>query len=473
METVAQVSQAMQTVLTTLAEEADVDLHYTKRPDLAKFSASTLVQTLVLGWLAHPEATVEQLTQTAATVGVDVSPQAIDQRFTFATAALLRAVLLGSVQQVIASDPVAIPILQRFAGVRVHDSTTIVLPDVLAAHAQGCGGQTETNTAAALKCGLQLDLLTGAYTHLDLADGRAADQRLPLNHAPLPPGTLRLADLGFLDLAVLAALDAQGAFYLSKLIASITLSDGTQPPVALLDFIQDLGPCAQWEGEVWVGQEQPLRARLLVQAVPQEVADQRRRRIRSEARRKGRAPSAAALALAAWTILITNVPAALLSLEEALVLAKVRWQIELLFKLWKSYGLVDEWRTGKPARILCEIYAKLLGMVLQQWCFIVGCWSYPDRSLVKAAQVVRDHAVMLAHARGCRDRLADALRTIQQILRRTARMNSRSTHPNTYQLLLALTTEESETGLIALPQRPAVDRSLAHLSAQPELRCAA
>ncbi len=444
METVTQVSQAMQTVLTTLAEEADTELRYTKRPDLAKFSASTLVQTLVLGWLAHPEATVEQLAQTAATVGVDVSPQAIDQRFTFAAADLLRAVLLGSVQQVIAGDPVAIPIRQRVAGVRVHASTTIVLPDVLANHAQGCGGQRETTTAAALTCGLQRDLLTGAYTQLDLADGRAADQRLPLHHAPLPPGAGRLADLGFLDVAVLAALAAAGASLLSKLFATITLSDGTHPPVALLAFMQARGPCAQWEGEVWAGQEQPVQARLLVQAAPQDVADRRRRRIRAEARRKGRTPSAAALALAAWTIFITNAPRELLSLEEARALANVRWQIELMVKMWKSYGLVDQWRTGTPARMLCEIDAKRLGMALQQWCFIVGCWAYPERSLVKAAQVVRDHAVALAHARGCPARLAEALTTIQQVLRRTARMNSRATHPTTCQLLLALTAEDAE-----------------------------
>lgn len=350
MATIAQVSQAMQIVLTTTAEAADAQLHYTKRPDLAKFTASTLVQTLVLGRLAHPDATVEQLAQTAARVGVEVSPQAIDQRFTLATATLLGTVLTGSLTQVIASDPVAIPILHRFAGVRVHDSTTIALPDALAARHQGCGGQSATNTAAALTCGLQLDLLTGASTPLDLVDGRAADQRLPLNHAPLPPGPLRLADLGFFDLEVLAALDAAGAYWLSKLLPSTPIGTDRQPPVALLRFIRSLGPLAQWEGEVVVGAAQMVRARLLVQAVPQEVADQRRRRIRAEARRKGRTPSAAALALAAWTIRITNVPAELLSRHEALVLANVRWHIELVFKLWTSQGLVDEWRTGKPAR---------------------------------------------------------------------------------------------------------------------------
>ena len=89
MTTIPQVSRAMQHVLTTAAQSADAKLHYTKRPDQAKFSASTLVQTLVLGWLAHPDATVEQLSQSAARVGVDVTAQAIDQRFTLATAALL------------------------------------------------------------------------------------------------------------------------------------------------------------------------------------------------------------------------------------------------------------------------------------------------------------------------------------------------------------------------------------------------
>ncbi|NTU84897.1 MAG: hypothetical protein HGA45_36955, partial [Chloroflexales bacterium] len=142
-------------------------------------------------------------------------------------------------------------------------------------------------------------------------------------------------------------------------------------------------------------------------------------------------------------------------------------------KLWKSHGLVDQWRTGKPARILCEIYAKLLAMVLQQWCFLVGCWAYPDRSLVKAAQVVRDHALLLAGARTQRERLLEALTTIQQVMRRTCRMNPRHAHPNTYQLLLALTTEDAEPASpIALPP-PAVVVSPVRLPAQHELRCAA
>lgn len=441
MSTIPQVSEALQTLLTTTAQAADTALHFTKRPDIAKFSAATLVQTLVFGFLAHPDATVEQLAQTAARVGVSVRPQAIDQRFTFASATLLRTVLTGSLEHAIAADPVAIPLLQRFTSVRVQDSTTIVLPDALAEYARGCGGRTATNTSAALKCGLQLDLLSGAFTHFDLVDGRATDHRLPLQHADLPPGSLRLADLGFYDLERFETYNQTGVYWLSKLEASAHISDQTQPMMPLLSFVHTLGALAEWQGAVWVGVARRVRARLLMQRVPQEVADQRRRRIRKAAREKGQMPSAAALALADWTLLLTNIPPEMLTLSEALVLAKVRWQIELVFKLWKSHGKIDEWRTAKPARILCEVYAKLLAMVIQQWLFIVGCWAYPDRSLVKAAQVVREQAAEMASARARLDRLQETLKALQDILTGTARMNTRSKDPNTYQLLLALTTE--------------------------------
>jgi hypothetical protein len=67
---------------------------------------------------------------------------------------------------------------------------------------------------------------------------------------------------------------------------------------------------------------------------------------------------------AAWTLLVTNMPGDCLTLREALVLVRVRWQIELLFKLWKSHGRVDESQSTKPWRILCEVYAKLLTMLV-------------------------------------------------------------------------------------------------------------
>jgi hypothetical protein len=144
------------------------------------------------------------------------------------------------------------------------------------------------------------------------------------------------------------------------------------------------------------------------------------------------------LTFADWTILVTNVPQDKLSLAEAMVLVRVRWQVELLFKLWKSHGKVDEWRTEKRWRILCETYAKLTAMILQHWLLLIGCWVHPNRSLVKAAQTVRAYAPMLSSALAGYIDLAVPIEQIQRCLAAGCRMNRRRKQPNTYQLLLNL-----------------------------------
>jgi len=42
----------------------------------------------------------------------------------------------------------------------------------------------------------------------------------------------------------------------------------------------------------------------------------------------------------------------------------VRWQIELIFKLWKSYCGLREFAHLRRDRILTELYARMIGLVL-------------------------------------------------------------------------------------------------------------
>jgi hypothetical protein len=85
-----------------------------------------------------------------------------------------------------------------------------------------------------------------------------------------------------------------------------------------------------------------------------------------------------------WTVLLANVPTRLLSLEEALEIGRARWQIELLFKLWQSQGRIDASTSARPHRVLCELYAKLVAMIIQHWVLLVSGSEQVDRSLVKA-----------------------------------------------------------------------------------------
>jgi hypothetical protein len=147
------------------------------------------------------------------------------------------------------------------------------------------------------------------------------------------------------------------------------------------------------------------------------------------------------LALLDWNLFVTNVPAEKLSVREVWVMARLRWQIELLFKLWKSQGQLDTSRSHKPYRILCEVYAKLLGLLLQQWVLITTAWRYPNRSLVKASKTIRAFALTLGCALPACDRVCEVLATIQRCLAAGARLNTRKTAPNAYQLLLSCSDE--------------------------------
>jgi Transposase DDE domain len=318
----------------------------------------------------------------------------------------------------------------------------------------GCGGSG--GPSAAFKLQVRHDLLHGTLDGPLLQPGRAQDRTSPHQQQALPAGALRLTDLGFFKLADLRERAERGEYWLTRLQAgtAVFTADGQRWTLPALLAAQ---PPGSVDLPVEVGVSERVACRLLhpegTRRVPQEVADQRRRRLYEAARKKGQAVSRERLALCDWTVLITNVPPALLTLREALVLARARWQIELLFKLWKSHNQIDEWRTANPWRILCEVYAKLIAVVIQHWLLLVGGWHYPDHSLAKAAQVVRAWALTLALALGSRRRLVAALTVLVRALRRGSRISKRRQHPALYQLLLAL--EDLETAAEAPAPPPA------------------
>jgi len=428
MTTVADVTQALQALFTTTADRLARRSGFVQRA--SKLTGAAFVQALVFGWLADPQASVEALAQAAAAVGVAISAQGLDQRFTEAAATFLEEMLTAAVQTVIAADPVAIPLLERFTAVVLLDSSTITLPAALALWWPGCSAGT-----AALKLHVRYDLCRGCLSGLLVQEGRISDRSTVMQTAPLPRGALRISDLGFFTLGVFAAMTAQGVYWLSRLApgTAIYTPDGARWDV--LDLLAAQG-AATVDLTVTLGVDHRLPGRLLAVRVPEEVVNQRRRRLRADAKRRGRTPSAAQRAWCAWTIVVTSVPPTLLSLREALVLLRARWHIELLFKLWKSHGHIDESRSAQPWRVLTEVFAKLLAMVVQHWLLLVSCWAFPDRSLLKAAHTIRPHALALASALVYPAFLDHILAVVQRCVAAGCRLNRRKKHPNTYQLLL-------------------------------------
>jgi len=91
MSIISDVAEAMQTILTERADQLARELGVIKRE--RKVTGSSLVQSLVFGWLAESDATLDTLSQSFANVNVRISRQGLNQRFTAEAATFLEIIL--------------------------------------------------------------------------------------------------------------------------------------------------------------------------------------------------------------------------------------------------------------------------------------------------------------------------------------------------------------------------------------------
>jgi hypothetical protein len=439
MASIACLADALQTLFTTTADRLALETRAVQRRRV--LTGSRVAQTLVFSHLACPEATLSQWQQACAATGAgSVSRQALAQHCTAAMAQFLRTLLEAAMALLWAGDPVALPLLQRFSAVLVVDSTTISLPAALAEPWPGCGGSTPTAGAAAVKLQVRLDLVRGGLDGLELQPGRQHDQTGQAQQAAVPVGGLRLADLGYFSVPVLAQIVAAGGHFLCRPKRQTLLTDARGRRATVAQYLTRTRH-GRVEAAVQLGAREHLPCRLLAQRLPDPVAAQRLARLQAAAQREGEQLSAAQRTLTHWVVLVTSAPAALLRFHEALTLYRWRWQIELLFKLWKSDGnQLTTWRTADPWRAICTVYAKLLACLVQHWLLVATCWVYPDKSLVQAAQTIRSRALLLLDAL---EAGAAAIRRV--ITRLTAliatgcRIERRRRRPPAYHRLLLLT----------------------------------
>jgi hypothetical protein len=205
-----------------------------------KFTTATLAKTFVFGFLANPRASDEELAQTAGLFGVHLTTQAVEQRFTPRLAAFLEALFRTAVGRVLGAQKALAPILERFPAVYLLDSTTASLPDAQRDRFPGCGG-SHGGGQAAMKLQALWEIRHGALQAVRIEPGRDCDYKTPLQAAPLTRGSLRVADLGYFDTAVLQQMALAGVYFLSRLQYGTTAFSPEGPPLPLLAWLAQRG----------------------------------------------------------------------------------------------------------------------------------------------------------------------------------------------------------------------------------------
>ncbi|MFO0927273.1 MAG: IS4 family transposase [Gemmataceae bacterium] len=397
-----------------------------------QLTGPALAQALVFHWMAYPKATLADIA-----CGLGVSEQALRQRLGPRAQPFFRALIADALRRLANARFAAhtLGLLRAFPAVVVEDCTTVSLPAALAGLFPGCGGAQPGHGAAAVKILARYELRTGKLLALSFHPGRTRDVDLAARPADLPRGGLYLADLGFFGAARLARVGTR-CHWITRIPVSTSIRSGGGVWLPLADWLRgQRADVVDGPGDLAKSVGTPCR--LVALRCPRAVAAQRRRQLRTRRRRKeGKEPTAGQLACCDWVVLATSVPAAVLGPREVWIAYRCRWQVELLFKRCKGLAGWSFTHGVKGDRVLAELLAKVLGLIVLHWATLLAGPALAGTSATRQMRVVAGYARDLGRTLGRGSGLGAVLQEMLDEMTRIKPRRSRRRKPNTRDLLL-------------------------------------
>lgn len=398
----------------------------------SRLTGSKLIQILTLGSLEKGKTSLRGFCRVAAALGVHISESGLHQRLEMGAVELLRQVSQAYLDQ--KSQGAMKAVFAPFPHVYLVDSTEILLPDHLKALFRG------RRSASSLKVQLAYEYKQGHIEAIEIEQGCEPDQNNDLGVDVAENGDLVLFDLGYFDQERFARLEDKDVFFVSRLHSQVGLYDrpDSRQAIKLLEVVRGKGACG--ELSYYLGNRQRLAVRVLYYHLPPEVIAERRRKAHAAARKNGTTCSQHSLDSLEWLFFITNAPDLFLTVDQVAEVYRVRWQIELVFKVWKSEMHIASFGNWRLERILAQLYARLLAVLV----FHRLIEHYPQHptaelSLIQAYQLLRTNAARLIRiVKQSFWGLLSFLRDFSTDLRRFALKTKRRKHPSTFARLEAV-----------------------------------
>jgi hypothetical protein len=249
-----------------------------------------------------------------------------------------------------------------FSGINLEDSTQVSLNEMLAPSFMGAGGGA---SKSALKINFIYDIANFFVLGIKITSSTVSDQANAQELLKyVKSESLNIRDLGFFVISALKKIEAIGAFYLSRLSIStnIYLNKDDTRPLNLPAFLEEEMKKGNQSVslDIYIGQNERFKSRLVAESVPKTVSTQRQARYKKE---NGKEPSKHYIEWCGFSIFITNIPMNMFSGKMIIALYKIRWQIELLFKNFKSNIELDILKGTNKHRINSLVYGRLITIV--------------------------------------------------------------------------------------------------------------
>lgn len=309
-----------------------------------------------------------------------MSPEGLNQRFNPAAVKFLQRVFAHLLaQKMNRSGMLPHHYASHFQRIRVLDSTTFQLPDMFASTYQGSGGSSHT---AGVKIQLEYDILSGQFLHVHTGPGKENDKTYgSVCLKTVQAQDLCIRDLGYFDLADFRQMGEQGAYYISRLKVNTRIYQKNEHPetfkngvlkksteyiqLDMEEIMEKLQPGQTYEIQnVYIGMYKKLPARVIIHRLTEEQTQKRWKDQAIKEKKKGIVYKERSKRLSAINVYITNAPLEVVPTGQVHDLYSLRWQIEIIFKTWKSFFEIDNCKQIKQERLECHLYGQLIGILL-------------------------------------------------------------------------------------------------------------
>jgi hypothetical protein len=299
--------------------------------------------------------------------GRPISKQGLQERFNDPAVKFMSAILQ---QQLSKKSIDAIPSKSayRFDKILIKDSTRFKLPQQFKEDFKGHGGR---GIDSQISIQFEYDLIAGGVADLNITPANRNDQKDSKETLDkIESNCLYIRDLGYVSQEYIDRIEGHHSYYVNRLNTKWTVLDTARRP---LDFVKIEKQLSRkglrfMEVDVLIKKGRKLLpSRLILERISDQTYSQRIRKAERAARRsKGYSLSADYRAKTKLTMLITNLPKQWANTEEVRKTYSLRWQVELIFKTWKSQMKLNRIKPIKIQRFKCQLMAKMIWIMINR-----------------------------------------------------------------------------------------------------------
>jgi hypothetical protein len=336
---------------------------------VSKFSPPMFIDSLLYDATAD---ITKSLNQIAINVNkkyhVAITKQGVGQRFTEGAVKFVQS-LIGNQLSHQVNHSIDTGWFKLFKRVLIKDSTKFDVSENLAKQLPGFGGNA---SKAGVCIQYEFDIKAGEVSDLTITPANVPDNKnTSQTIGKVRKGDLIIRDLGYSILSCFNTINTAEAYFISRLNISILVYEMKDNKLVELNFeklyqMMKESKIKRLEKQVIIGKEDKLPVRIIIELMPEEIVNKRLKKTNDYNKRKGNKTSDNYKIRACFNLYITNIEDVVLEAGAIVQIYKIRWQVELIFKAWKSIFGIDNNNQMKYERLLCLLNIRLL-LILINW----------------------------------------------------------------------------------------------------------